>query len=227
MRCGADRCSALLSSFCLQRERKTPNHETAYHLAGGAGLALHIIDAAGSRQIISADGLVDLVSTRGNTGVEARLSAADMAALGAVELAVEVGPLVTLLPAAEPGDADPITPAEADFAAGPARRLAAEYFDSPAALGESINILDRAINAVDTGTRLDDAARRELWRRVAGAPLEAADVRSQPAARIFDGCLTDLRWGMVFGLRNCLEGRRDELLIHTNADLWNALETGS
>jgi len=227
MRCGTDGCATLLSSFCLQRERKSPNHDTPYHLAGGAGLSLHLVDAAGTRRTVPADGLVQLVSVRGNTGIEARLSAADMVALGAAEIAVEVGPLVTLLPEAELGDENPITPAEAEHAVGPARLLAADYFDSPAALGASINILDRAINAIGSDTRLTEAARRDLWTRVAGTPLEGADAPAEPAARVFAGCLTDLRWGMVYGLRNCLEGRRDELLIHTNADLWRALEAGS
>ena len=35
--CDTDRCVAQLSSFCLQRARKAPNHGTVYHVAGGAG----------------------------------------------------------------------------------------------------------------------------------------------------------------------------------------------
>lgn len=227
MRCGADGCVALLSSFCLQRDRKSPDYGTAYLVAGGAGLSLHLVDAAGGRRTVPADGLVQLVSTRGNTGIEARVSAADLAALGASAVAVEVGPLVTLLPEAEPGDADPIGAAEAAVAAGPARLLAAAIFDAPAALGESLNILDRAINAMAPQTRLADEARRDLWTGIAGVPLDTAGGKVAPAAGVFVACLDDLRRGMVFGLRNCLEGRRDELLIRANTELWNALEAGS
>ena len=226
MRCGADGCAALLSSFCLQRDRKSPGHGTPYSVAGGAGLSLHLTDAAGARRTVPAAGLVQLISTRGNTGIEVRLNAVDMAALGAVGVAVEVGPLVTLLPVIESGDKNPITEAEAAFAAGPARRLAADIFDSRAALGQSLNILDRTINAIGTETRLDDAARRALWARIAEAPLHEADDGAGPAARAFAACLDDLQRRMVFGLRNCLEGRRDELLIRANTDLWRALDAG-
>jgi len=228
MLCDGDGCVAQLSSFCLQRDRKAPNYGTSYRLAAGAGLWLHLTYADGGRRIVPAEGLAHLVSTRGNTAIEARVAAADRAALGAVAIAVEVGPLVTLLPEAEPGDADPITAAEAEFATGPARLLAVEFFDSPAALGEDISILDRTINAVTRSSRLSDQARRDLWSRVAGVPLEAAaDGSTSPAAQVFAACLDDLERQMVYGLRNCLEGRRDELLIHANTRLWNALETGS
>lgn len=227
MRCGPDGCAAQLSSFCLQRERKSPDHGVRYFVAGGAGLSLHIVDANGAGRIVPADGIVQLVSDRGNTAVEARVTAAGMAALGAVEIAVEVHPLVTLLPEAEPGDADPITPEEAAFAAGPGRQLAADIFDSRAVLGESLNILDRTINAIDPQTRLADAERRDLWRRTAGTNLDAPRNGTEAATRVFAACLEDLNRSLVFGLRNCLEGRRDELLIRGNTELWNALDTGS
>jgi hypothetical protein len=228
MLCGEDGCVALLSSFCLQRDRKSPGYGTRYRPAAGAGLWLHLTDADGVRRTVPAGGIARLLSTRGNTGIEARVTAADMAALGAVDVTVEVGDLVTLLPEPEPGDADPITAAEKAFATGPARQLAAAFFDSPAALGETINILDRTINAVSRSSRLSDDARRDLWSRVAGVPLEAAaDGSTAPAAEVFATCLDDLNRQLVYGLRNCLEGRRDELLIHANTQLWKALEPGS
>ncbi len=228
MICDDDGCVAQLSSFCLQRDRRAPNYHTPYYVAGGAGLRLHLTDAEGSRRTVPAEGLARLVSARGYTAVEATVSAGDMAALGAVEISVEVGNLVTLFPEPAADDPDPITPAEQAFVRGQARHLAAGIFDSPEGLGDSIGILDRAINSVTNFSRLSDAERRDLWSRVAGAPLEAGvDDRSRRAAVVFSACLDDLRRGMVFGLRNCLEGRRDELLIRANIRYWNDLATGS
>ncbi len=61
-----------------------------------------------------------------------------------------------------------------------------------------------------------------------GRPLEAAlDDRRGGAAGVFSSCLDDLRQQRVFGLRNCLEGRRSELLIRANVRLWNGLAAGS
>ncbi len=228
MICDDGGCVAQLSSFCLQRERKPPNYRTPYYVAGGAGLWLHLTDADGGHRTVPAEGLARLVSTRGYTGIEASVSTADMAALGAVEISVEVGNLVTLFPESVPDDPNPITAAEGAFAKGPARRLAADIFDSPRGLGATINILDRAINSITTFSRLSDEGRRDLWSRIAGAPREAeGDNRTRRAAGVFSACLDDLRRQMVFGLRNCLEGRRDEVLIRANVTLWNGLGTGS
>ncbi len=225
MICDDGGCVAQLSSFCLQRERKSPDYRAPYYVAGGAGLWLHLTDADGEHRTVPAEELARLVSTRGYTGIEASVSTADVAALGAVEISVEVGNLVTLLPESVADDPDPITAAEQAFATGPARRLAADIFDSPRGLGDTINILDRAINSITTSSRLSDEGRRDLWSRVAGVPLEAAvDHR---AAGVFLACLDDLRRRMVFGLRNCLEGRRAELLLRANLRLWNGLAAGS
>jgi len=228
MICGDGGCVARLSSFCLQQERKSPYYRTPYYVAGGAGLWLHLTDANGDHRTIPAEGLARLVSAFGYTGIDATISTADMATLGAVEVSVEVGNLVTLFPETVPDDPNPITAAEGAFAKGPARLLAADTFDSPRGLGETINILDRAINSITTNTRLSDEGRRDLWSRVAGSPLETeVDNRTRGAAEIFSTCLDDLRRQMVFGLRNCLEGRRADLLIRANLQYWNELETGS
>ena len=228
MICGDDGCVAQLSSFCLQRDRKSPDYHTPYYVAGGTGLRLYLTDADGGRRTVPAESLARLISVRGYTAIEANISAGDMAALGAVEISLEVGKLVTLFPAPVANDPNPITPAEGAFVKGQARRLASGIFDSSEGLGDTIGILDRSINSVTNFARLSDQGRRDLWSRVAGAPLEAKqDIRTRHAAGVFSACLDDLRRNMIFGLRNCLEGRRDELLIHANIRYWNDLETGS
>ena len=228
MICDDGGCVAQLSSFCMQRGRKSPNFHTPYYVDGGTGVWLHLTDADGGQRTVFAEGLVRFASTRGYTAIEANVSAVDMAYLGAVEVSVEVGKLVTLFPEAVPDDPNPITPAEVAVAKGQARHLAASIFDSPDGLGDTISIIDRSINSVTTMSRLNDEERRDLWSRVAGVPLDGElDKRTQGAAEMFSGCLGDLRRKLVFGLRNCLEGRRDELLIRANVKLWNGLGAGS
>jgi hypothetical protein len=228
MICDDGGCIAQLSSFCLQRERRSPSYRTPYYVAGGAGLWLHLTDADGDHRRVPAEGLTRLVSSRGYAGIEVRVSTADMAALGAVGISLEVGNLVTLFPETLADDPNPITAPEAAFATGPARRLAADIFDSPRGLGDTINILDRAINSVTAFSRLSDQGRRDLWSQAAGVPLEAAvDRRTRGAARVFSTCLDDIRRQAVFGLRNCLEGQRADLLIDANVQLWKALAAGS
>jgi len=228
MICSADGCVAQLSSFCLQRDRKSPNYRTPYYVAGGEGLWLHLTDADGSRRTVPAEGLARLVSTRGYTAVEAHISAVDMAALGAREISLEVGKLVTLFPETDANDPDPITAAEAAEVKGPIRQFAADIFESADGFGVAINILDRSINSIPEFTRLGDEERRELWDRVAGAPpgSEVSD-GTRRAGLVFNACLDDLQRQVVFGLRTCLQGRRDLELIRVNQDYWAGLETGS
>ncbi len=226
--CNDEGCVAQLSSFCLQKERKSPNHHTPYHVAGGDGLWLHLTDADGGHRTVPAEGFARLVSTRGFTGIEANISTADMAALGAVEVSVEVGNLVTLFPASLPDDPNPITAAEGEHAKGPARQLAASIFDSSEGLGDTINILDRAINSITTPSRLSDQGLLDFWKQVAGVPLElAVDRSTRRAAEVFTGCLDDFWQKTVFGLRNCLESGRYELLTNANIRLWKAQAAGS
>lgn len=228
MTCDVDGCVAQLSSFCLQRDRKSPNFHTPYTVAGGEGLWLHLTDGDGGQRSVPAEGLARLVSTRGYTEVEARISAADVAALGAREISVKVGNLVTLFPEVDANDEDPITAAEATKVQGPLRQFAADYFENTDGMGETINILDRSINSIPVFTRLSDEERRALWARVAGTePGSAVGDGARHAATVFNACLDDLQKQVVFGLRNCLQGRRDLELIRVNQDYWSGLETGS
>ena len=228
MICDVGGCVAQLSSFCLQEDRAAPNHHTPYYVAGGAGLWLHLTDSDGGQRTVPADSYVQLESSRGYTGVEVNISAVEMAALGAVEVSVEVGKLVTLFPETAADDPNPLTKAERTLALGPARHFAAAIYDSPSGLGDTISILDRAINMIDRSFHLSYQGRLNIWSHVAGAPLETpADFRMRRAAKVFSTCLDDPRQEMVSGFRHCLEGRRYELLMDANFQLWDRLAAGS
>ena len=228
MICNDEGCVAQLSSFCLQQDRESPKHHTPYHVAGSDGLWLHLTDVDGGHRTVPAEGFARLLSTRGFTGIEANISTADMADLGAVEVSVEVGKLVTLFPASVLDDPNPITAAEGEHAKGPARQLAASIFDSSEGLGDTINILDRAVNSITAPSRLSDQGRLDFWKRVAGVPLElAVDRSTRRAAEVFTSCLDDSWQKTEFGLRSCLESGRYELLINANFQLWNAQAAGS
>ena len=228
MNCNDEGCVAELSSFCLQQERKSPNHHTPYHVVGGDGLWLHLTDADGGHRTVPAKGFARLVSTRGFTAIEANVSTADMATLGAVNVSIEVGNLVTLFPAPVPDDLNPMTAAEEEHAKGPARQLAASIFESPEGLGANISILDRAINSLTTPTHLSDQGRIDFWKQVAGVPLElAVDSSTRRAAEVFTGCLDEFWRKREFGLRICLQSGRYEMLTNATFRLWSAQAAGS
>ena len=226
--CNDNGCVAELSSFCLQEEREAPSHHTPYHVVGGDGLWLHLTDIDGGRRTVPAKSFARLVSTRGFTAIEANVSTADMASLGAVKVSIEVGNLVTLFPAPVLDDPNPITAAEAEHVKGPARKLAASIFESPDRLGDNINILDRAINSKTSLSHLSDQGRRDFWKQLAGVPLDlAVDRSTRRAAEVFTGCLDEFWRKREFGFRVCLESGRYEMLTNATFQLWSAQTAGS
>ena len=194
--CEDGRCTAELSAFCLQRDRKSPGFEARYRLSDGQDLTLVFIDAAGS---------------------ERRLAAA-----------IVVGERTSLLPLPTADHPLPPDAEEVAYATGPARAVAADLFDGDDGKAGAARLLARLINLAPARTRLSTHRRRELWRRVAGAaPDDAAGSAARHAATLFGACQRDIAEGRMFGLRNCLQGRHDELMIDLNLRYWSRLMPGS
>ncbi len=227
MQCGPNGCIVQLSSFCLQQERRAPRAGIPYHVVAG-GLRLHVTGRDGAVRTMRADGLIDLTSAGGNTRIAASLPLGILRRLDASAVALEVVLQTTLIPEADPYDPNPMTLAEQDFAAGPARQLAEGYFDDKKALGHTVNVLDRTINAIGETALLSDRQRRALWARIAGVPLDGApDGPVAQAAGVFRACLDDIAQHRMSHLRPCLQSRRDGLLIRANVQFWNGLTPGS
>ncbi len=226
--CEDGRCAAVFSSFCLQRDRKVPGFEAQYRVSDGQDLTLVVIDDAGSERRLAAAGLVTIETARGYTAATLSVAEHDLAALGATRAAIVVGERISLLPLPTAGDSLPPDADEIAFATGPARAVASDLFDGNGGKAGAVRLLGRLINAAPARERLSTDQRRELWRQLVGtAPDYAAPSAVRHAAMLFGACQRDIAEGRMFGLRDCLQGRTDELIIELNFRYWNRLMPGS
>ncbi len=226
--CEDGRYTAEFSSFCLQRDRKGPGFEAPYRVRDGQDLTLVVIDDAGAERRLAAAGLVTIKTARGYTAVTVSVAEHDLAAVGATRAAIVVGERISLLPLPSADDPLPPDAAEVAYATGPARAVAADLFDGHDGEAGAARLLGRLINLAPARTRLSTDRRRELWRQVAGAaPEHAAGSAARHAATLFRACQRDIAEGRMFGLRNCLQGRHDELIVDLNLRYWDRLMPGS
>jgi hypothetical protein len=226
--CEDGRCAAEFSSFCLQRDRKGPNFEAQYRVGDGQDLTLVLIDDAGVERRLAAADLVTIKTARGYTAVIVSVAERDLAAFGATRAAIVVGERISLLPLPTADDPLPPEAEEIAYATGPARAVAADLFDGDDGKAGAARLLGRLINLAPARTRLSNDRRRELWRQVAGAaPDDAVGSAARHAAALFGACQRDIAEGRMFGLRDCLQGRHDELMIDLNLRYWNRLMPGS
>ncbi len=226
--CEDGRCAAELSAFCLQRDRKGPGFEAEYRVSDGRDLTLVVIDDEGSERRLAAAGLVTIKTARGYTAVTVSVAEHDLAAFGATRAAIVVGEGISVLPLPTADNPYPPDAEEIAYATGPARAVASELFDGDGGKAGAARLLGRLINAAPARTRLSMDQRRELWRKVVGtAPDDAAGSAARHAAILFGACQRDIAEGRMFGLRNCLQGRHDELMVDLNLRYWNRLMPGS
>ena len=96
--CSGGECFAEVSAFCMEPDRSSPNHATAYSPAEGADLTLVATAADGSVTNIPAAGLAAFENRRGYASVRVSVPQSVLAELGATSVALTVGQRVSLLP---------------------------------------------------------------------------------------------------------------------------------
>jgi len=225
--CEDGRCAAEFSSFCLQRERRGPGYLAAYKIASSGGVTLTI--ASPEREAISmpAGGLVSIEAVRGYTVVRLSMPAARIAAFGGVSASVTVGEHVSLVPVADAGDPDPLTDNETTQATGPHRQLADDVFRASDGMAEAARTIRRMVNSAPPYGRLDERGRDRLWARTVRPDASLSEAARRQAWQRYAACRRDLAEGRMFGLRDCLEGRLDELMVDLNRRYWDRLTPGS
>ena len=226
MACDAAGCRAELSSFCLEQQRPYPPPGTVYRAAPGSMIALVVTDKAGNVRRLDASPFLTFVDSRGFPAVTASLSGRAVAQLDAASVTIEVRKDATLLPDAVLGDANPQTSEELALVTGSYRHKAEQYFDDSGRDADAIRLTNAMINDLPAGGRARSdtdgsvlAKTMELYR---GAAVDPSGVRL--AQDIHRDCVaeTDVTHH-VSSMRECLEGRHDILVTHTNIDFWLSL----
>jgi hypothetical protein len=227
MTCAKGSCMADLSTFCMEEMAGVPVRGTPYRVAPGAALALEIVGHGPDGDVVRvpADGLARLTAVRGYRGVRVELSAAAVRALGITDPGVVVGPMVSLVPAADLAADDPETVQRIAAVTGPVRALARDVVEEGAPGTGAAILTNRLLNAIPDDRSGDVPDRLGLWREVsAHADVEPeARVLAEGAARRCAG----LPGGGFITFRQCIAAEHDMFLTPLNRALWDAAGAGS
>ncbi len=215
--CDERQCSALVGSFCLQRERPMPVYGTPYAPTPLAQLALSATDARGRTVALPAS-LLRFSALNSYSAVHVSLPRAAVDAAGAIAVRLEVGPGVSLVPLPVAGDANPQDADEIRFATGALRIAAGRWLDGHAVEADAARVIASLVNAMpDRRTIRDDNS--GLWERTIGTqPPAGMDPAALDRARAaYDRCVSQP------DTRRCLLSRHRELIQPNNGRFWDEI----
>lgn len=217
MQCVGGRCSAMLSAFCLQKERLPPDFEAAYQPAAPGSVTVVVTSADGAVRRLDARGLVAFRSRYGFTAIRADLALDGLGPMAPVSLELEVAPRAVMLPEAAAGDPDPLSAEEIALATGPWRIAAEAVLEADSEPARAARLTARLVNALPLSGGIPAGARASLWDRVAGAMAPVS------ARKAFEACSRSVDQSVGYPLRKCLEERHEKMQIRNTRDYWESL----
>jgi len=226
LNCNNDGCRADLSTFCLQQSRDNPARGQTYVPVEGADIVLTGTNGLGRNVRLSATHFLEFTTDRGFTAIEVTLPPAKLAKLGLVDIAIDIGERVSLVPAAATNDSNPQTADEIALATGPFREKGAAFFDLIGETGDSIRLANQMINALPTrGHSPSDFDGRVLEAAIATDAGQASSIEGVALVRLmYATCQEKVNVSHHFeNMRSCLESSHDQLVANTNVDLWSSL----
>ena len=226
--CAAGACKTEFSAFCLQQERAMPLPGTKYSAVDRDRLTLVITAVDGAERRLPAPLYVEITSARMYTAVTISISEHELANLGAVSAAIEVGDGATLVPDPVVGDPLPQTVSDIKAASGPIRAAGTRIVDHGGEAADTARVIGRLINALPPEYRASAGRGAALWRDV--VEPRAQDFGNPGLARSHDmyrACYSHAGNGATYSLRGCLEAGHDALMQELNAKFWAALKLGS
>jgi hypothetical protein len=228
LQCQDGVCTAHLSSFCLQESRPAPSANSEYALAPGGQLTLIVTKADGTQARLPGDAEASLRTMIGFTSVRISIPEAKLKALGAVSVAVEVGPMTSILPVSVAGDTNPQSREEVAYATGTMRRLAQANFEAHGTAADAARLSSLLINDLPADEPQTQAGREALWSdllaQTATHPLTSTGIAE--ARQIYGACEISVASKSSFSLKSCMEMHHADLMALTNRNFW-ALTGGS
>lgn len=229
--CEDGRCTALVSSFCLQEDRPPPSAGQRYDTAGAGDVTLVVHRADGTSTEVSAAGLLSYVSDGDFTRTRIVMDSKRLASLGAQSVGVRIAPLVALMPRTDTAPAVAVAARDTEAAEG-APRLAAEAFFAPGTpRADAAVTLARLINLLpaDGPIRSESAAHvsataKAAWQKVqgSGALTGASPTGIERAKGELDRCAAYADMGFKITLRGCLSKSHDRTMREVNEELWKS-----
>ncbi len=227
LHCADGACTAELSTFCLQQDRRVPPAGTEFNAVTDNGVTLVVTTADGDIRQLGALDYVQFVSVRSYTAVMVSVPSKKLAMLGAVSAAVEIGEGVALVPDPVAGDHRPQTDADVAIAVGVLRTAGTWIVDRSGA-ATAARALNRIVNALSPDAHASVTPRDLLWHDTVERYEEDLDRPGlSRAARVYESCHAHAVRDTDAGLRWCLQKRHDALILEFNSDYWASLRTGS
>lgn len=227
LNCANGSCSAELSTFCLQADRKAPPPGTAYSLLGAGAVRVVAKRHDGSEAVL--DPARDLVFTVSRGHVAMRVAVDDAVArrIDPTEVAVHIDRNVVLKPDAIAGDDNPQSEQELALAGGPLRQLGTRHVDANPDRMSAARLTNRMINILPATGPFSREARASVWQhaRASAGPLTHEAERF--ARNGFELCDFTLDARAGTSMRRCLEAQHDSLLNFLNSGYWKAAGAGS
>lgn len=222
LNCDSGDCVGHFSSFCLQQVRPGPNLGSMYRVADGGTLTLIATTADGQTLRLPAQEHVEIASRIGFTSVRITLPKAKRAALNIADAAIEVGPLLSLIPVATAGDPSPQTETEIALATGPMREAASAAFEAPGPLTDAARLTSAIINRLPPRGEVDTDT---LWQEAVTAQLASAATPEglQMAQQLYQGCRISIESRTALSMRSCLELRHADMMSQRNHQFWESM----
>jgi hypothetical protein len=214
--CDTKECSAVIGTFCLQRDRDIPSYGTPYVLANGEQVTLHVETASGEIRQLPGQDWLRFAGYSGYTTARMVLPRAALAELGGGAVAVTIGPGVSLVPLAQVGDANPQSAQEISTATGALRIAAGRYLDRPTIQADAARLVMALINGLpESRTSHDDFS--GLWQETITENLATGmtDGALPLAERVYQRCDQEPN------PRGCLVTRHRQLMVPGNRRFWD------
>ena len=223
--CQGVECSAHFSTFCLQEARNAPSRGQPYAVAPGSSLTLVVTTKDGRTVRLPGENFLKIGTLIGFTSVKIALPEASLRELGGVAARVEVGPLASIVPVAEPNDPDPQAADELALATGPVRKAAFASFEKPGEASDAARVTNLLINALPEDGQDEAIARDRLWERTVDSKMLAGltPTGAVAAKRIYESCRISIDSRSMSTMRNCLELHHADLMALTNHRFWKEL----
>ena len=228
LNCGGGECYAEFSSFCMEPDRSSPSHQTAYTPTGGTDLTLVATLADGGKVRLPVEDLATFNSIRGFAAVRVSVPEKALMELGARAIALEVGERVSLLPVPRADYRRPHEPDEIAQTVGPGRIMGQRIVDRGGPRADAALLVSRLLNALPEWGRVSDEVRDGVWHQaIEVAGLTQSGGRGLNIARqAYKVCRSKDPDETRFTFRQCLEGRHDRLIWSLNRNYWTSV-TGS
>jgi hypothetical protein len=223
--CEDGNCQAVLTSYCLQPDRRNPWAGYPYQRASNLGLEMvaQTRDGRQVRQPLPA--AFKFVANEPVASVIVKVDQSYLQQNDFARVSIEVTEGAALLPVVKADDPRPLTKAEIALATGPGKKLGSTFFEDGPMWGQS-RLLAALMSPLPERQQVASSTRQNLWDRAIDPALEklVGPAEVLRARTILESCTSSVDLGVRFNVRSCIADNHRSLIWNRNEKLWKALK---